>query len=354
MERMPRKIALIGLGVLPVFAVPGMGFRDVWEAACVYGACIAVMFRLGSWWFRIFLAAAVMALLRHPTMDALYATAMIIIFLGAGTLFMDARESGVISCIRIPCMVMAGVVLLQWAHILPVFFNRPCGFFNPDAAGVFFALCLPAFFSGKARYLTPLIVICIFLSRTTTGFAATIAGFAVFAAILHPGLLVYAAAPVMAVCAIWGVFIDPFAKTLSCHRWMVWKQVLLTFRSEYLGRGLGSFKHTFGNFIAAHPVLHKKYYACAHNEYLQAGYEMGIQTVMVVAAFLAVYGVRTIRNRDRMTTSHAQAAAGVAVVAVSCMGWFTLHIAPLALVSMAWIAMWIKGFDRIDPETEVV
>jgi len=78
----------------------------------------------------------------------------------------------------------------------------------------------------------------------------------------------------------------------------------------------------------------------AHNEYIQTGFEMGLQTVALIAAYLVWFGVMVWRRTLRSAPCALRiVASGMAALAVSCLGWHTFHIAPLALLGAAWLGM---------------
>jgi O-antigen ligase len=130
---------------------------------------------------------------------------------------------------------------------------------------------------------------------------------------------------------------DPLANTRNDLRWPLWAHILQAVDSAPLGRGLGSFREIFPYFIAGDPRVAANW-EFAHNEYLQALFEMGVQTLLFLTVFLVSLGHSITRCTGR-TENGVRIAAGLAATALSCVGWFTFHEAPLALVGCAWLGM---------------
>jgi len=359
-----KTIAVALLATMPLLAMFSGVARDGWELMSIYGAGMAWSFLLRSWWWRGFLCLALAQLVWRPTGASMSAFAMICLFLGAAQVFSGSEPEEVSACIRISALAVGVLMLLQEAGVIPPYnpFGRPGGFFNPDAAGVYLALCLPAFLGGeKGRTLK--IIFCatvaggIFLAGSTTAMASAAAAVVTYYVLEGRLSRVLAAALVVIVGSV--VFItkiDPIQSTLSEPRWQVWRHVVRTYPSAPLGRGLGSFREIFPYFVSAdrrlstiEPVMtpdgrkklrFKTTWLQAHNEYLQAGFEMGIQGIVLILGFFVSFTVTAMRLRGALSLEARQAGAGIAALAVSCLGWFTLHIAPLALVSMAWLGIW--------------
>ena len=118
--------------------------------------------------------------------------------------------------------------------------------------------------------------------------------------------------------------------------------------SEMWGRGLGSWSSVFPFFASGvrrlgdlketgGQTILTNYFAQAHNEYVQAGFELGIQTVILMAAFLMFVAVSIW-----LGWVSPAVAAGMAALLVSCCGVFVFHVVSSALIGVAWLAMWEK------------
>lgn len=372
--RARHNIALAALVGMPLFATPWWDFRHGWELLAIWLAAIAFSFWLRCWWWRIFLWLALIQALLHPAAVSYKSLAMIAIFLGAAQVFSKADPDNLMDLIGISALAHVALMVLQYAGIVPTFAARPAGFFNPDAAGVFLALCLPVFFRGRVRkkrtflawrypseslcwwHLLPLVLVALVATQTTTGAAAAAAAIMAYVFLrarrLRAGLILAVVAGLS--LFVWRV--DPLQSTLNHPRWLVWQHTVRTFQSELWGRGLGSYGEIFPFFMSGDSRLTNAYEAGevhglrivklsvsweqAHNEYLQTGFEMGIPAMALVAIYPVWVGIAAWRRRKMLLHEARLAACGIAATAISCMGWHTFHIAPLALVGCAWLGMW--------------
>lgn len=140
-------------------------------------------------------------------------------------------------------------------------------------------------------------------------------------------------------------FIDPLHNLIDCSRWQIWSRIIHSFPSEPWGQGLGSFKQFFPLLYPDTSMVHVTE---AHNEYLQAGFEMGVFAMVLIFAYLISGFYKVWKKRDHLTQNHCQAVAGFTILALSCAGFHVFHIPPLALLGAAWLGQ----FERFFSETE--
>lgn len=354
------------LALMPVLAIPTWICREGWEIMCIWAAGLAWSFFLRSWWMRVFMWLALLQLIWHPAAVSYKQFFMVAIFLGAAQVFSEIDPERILALIRIAALGLMGLMAFQLMGLIPVYtaYGKASGFFNPDAAGVFLALCMPAFFSGRVGWrgfylpwpcFLPILFGWIWITECTT---AMITAFAVIAVGLFlwgtdlrgqarmKGLLILTAL-IGANVVLWSR--DIAGDIAGDPRWIVWQHTARTYESAPFGRGLGSFSQTFAFFTSSDARVGAGVsWQHAHNEYLQAGFEMGVHTLVFVGAFLVWTVASAWRRRRRLGTHGMAALAGIAGLCMSSLGWFTLHIAPLALVSMAWIGVWAgdTGKDR--------
>ncbi len=148
--------------------------------------------------------------------------------------------------------------------------------------------------------------------------------------------------------SVWIWKVDPMRSILSDPRFVAWKHAAWSMRSELWGRGLGSWEKIFPLLASGDSrlgrveptskgIVANDVFAQAHNEYIQMAFELGIHVFIFLILFSVFTFIAVIRGR-----ASPYAAAGMTAVMVSCLGFFTLHIPPTALLGMAWMGMWEK------------
>lgn len=351
---------LILLAAIPylmfcVIPVHGMEFRFSWQLASIWLGGIAFCAFLSSWWLRLFFLFALFKTATiGPIMDAYISLMMIAIFFAAIEGYKRIDERKILAC-----MCIAAGALLIWIGVQKLGFVFPEGFsgpFNCNAAGIFLALTLPAFFHKKRFYAVPFIFIGIAVIGASTGFMAAIASIFV-AGCLYKKLdrktkilillIIY-------ICAeLWCWKIDPIKNIDKYPRLTAWKHAVWSLRSEGFGRGLGSWKMQFPLLVSGEKSLGTvtnedgkitmiNVMAQAHNEYVHIGFELGLHTVLLIGLFLLSAAIIICCGG-----ASPHAAGGFTALAVSCFGWHVFHIAPLALLGCAWLGIWMKGIKTV-------
>jgi hypothetical protein len=345
-----RHTLLFSLPGLMLFIIPveGASLRLSWQLGAIWLAAGAFTLFLSSWWLRLFWLLALGQIIFGGRVLTSYITLMMIaIFLSACEGFSRIRPRRVLPWIGAGGAVLSIWIALQALGAVPKW--RPAevaaGPFNIDAASVMLALCLPAFFIRPWGWAALGIGAALAACRATTGFVAALAAGAVWLLLsdLPRVRKLQIAAGAAAVCVAFFTFVDPIGTTLNERRWTAWKYSVLTFLSDWNGRGLGSYAQIFPYFAANDEVFTgkgKHAWVQAHNEYLQTGFEMGLQATALLLAYVAAFGAWLWGMRKRMTEDRRRIAAGMTALVVSCLGWHTFHIAPLALVGVAWIGLW--------------
>jgi len=312
---------------------------------------------------------ALAQVIAHGAVITAYMSLVLIgIFLAAAQGFSGLGAKGVLNAICVAGLLLSLWVLLQAADILPRFSlgESGAGPFNKNAASVFLALCMIAFFRGPiwpgrgwfaTRYpskpvcwwhLLPLIVIGLATCRSTTGVMAALASIIVLVPLSRMRRRMIAAISIVTVLfsAWFFIKVDPLQGTITNDRWQAWKHVAWSFRSEALGRGLKSFAEEFPLMVSGDPRLARQYWAHAHNEYLQTGFEMGVPAMILIAAYPVWVVIAAWQRRKTLSREGRLAAAGIAALAVSCMGWHVFHIPPLALAGCAWLGIGRKEISQ--------
>lgn len=345
---LPAATAALMLAIIPAEQVY---LRFSWQLASLWLAALVFCAWLTNGWRRLFFLLALLAVVRHgPVLTAYIQLLMIAVFLAAAEGFKRMPPAHIFNALAAGAGLLCAWIFAQrlgWVSTFDLG-RAGAGPFNINAAAVYLALCLPALFRNRwwrfsvfqinARWLLPVVIAGLVLCRSTTGFCAALASAGVYAITGSiDRRLIPAAAGAAALVVVFFIWFDPIAAVFTDVRWQAWALIARTSWQVPWGQGLGSFYDIFGR-IAADPDL-GGVWRQAHNEYLQAAWEMGL----AAGALLAVYPLRVLiaawRRRKSITATQRLAAAGIAAVAVSCLGWHTMHIAPLALAAMAWIGL---------------
>lgn len=349
MQRSVKRALPAALALLPLCLVPGAaGLRFGWQLASLWAAAALFAVWLESWWLRAFFAlCAVHVFIRGPVATAYLQLLLIAVYLAAVKGFAAAEPWRVRCGLLASAVLLCGWIAAQRLGAMPEldfpYPIRAAGPFNPNAAAVLLVLCLPAFFTPAGRWLLPIPLAGLFACGSVTGMAAGFAAAAVWAV---TGENRKAAAAVLAVAAALLalfaalVLADPSDLVLGNARWHAWGRILQSAPDALLGRGPGSFAAVFPLLTASDPLLAAEgVWTAAHNEYLQALFELGLPGLALIGAFLALQIRRfwIIARSRGLTADERRCAAGLAAVAVSCAGWHTFHIAPLALAGCAWL-----------------
>jgi len=339
--------------VFCIVPVPGISLRLSFQLASIWLAAAVFTSVLTSWWWRAFFVLALaQAVSEAPALHVYMPLLMIAVFLAAAQGFSKIRHVQVMNAMRVAALMLTAWIVLQRLGAVTDFNmgNQVAGPLNADAAGVFLALCLPAFIRYGLIPLAAVVVIGLFLCASTTAMIAASTGIVFFIFLWRwPGVtdsggrFAIRAISLMVVIAGMMVFFqifDPIENTLQCPRWQAWKHIAWSFRSEAFGRGLGSFQDIFPLLISGDARLSSMgWWKHAHNEYLQAAFEMGLQVMVLIVAYLLAFGYRAWQIRKSLSREQCTVIAGITTLAVSCLGWHTFHVAPLALLGVAWLGL---------------
>jgi O-antigen ligase len=365
-----RHIVLLAIPGLMLCLVPidGIDLRFGWQLASIWLAGVAFMAFLSSWWWRIFFYMVLLqTIIAGPVAVSYIQLLLIGIFLAAAEKSSRMDTGKIMDALCVGGLILCGWIFLQHLGILGTFGKSYiAGPFNINAASVFLALCLIAFFRDRYRWVfIPVVFAGLFLCRSTTGMIAALAGCIVFLLFSKLSTRRLAAVGIagMLLAGVFFIKIDPAKTIITSPRWSAWRHVVLSYRSAPLGRGLGSFAQLFPLMTLSDPnlcptgltlmdgktrVMTTKWpvWNNAHNEYLQAGFEIGLQAVALIVAYLICLLWAALRMRKTITDNQRLALSGMTVLFVSCLGWNTFHIAPLALAGCAWLGVAHKEIGR--------
>ena len=358
-ERFARILLLTSLPGLMFCIIPvhGTEFNLSWQLASVWLGGLAFTALLTGWWLRVFWLICLAVTMIHfpPVYDAYISLITVAVFLAAVEGFSRIDGEKEMDAICIAAIALLCWMLAQRAGWATAWFGvRSVGPFNPDAGGVFLALCLPACLRGKWMLLAPFIVCGLVVSGTTTGAMAALAGMAVYLylTVADKRKIIAWGAALAVLAGVWFWKVDSLDNMVKCNRWIAWKHAAWSMRSEMLGRGMGSWEVVFPLLASGDTRLGtvnnengkiemNNVFCQAHNEYVQAAFELGVQTFALIGAFLIFVAVCILRK-----SVSAEVAAGMTALAISCFGWHVFHIPPVALLGCAWLGMWQRRVER--------
>jgi len=358
-----------------IIPVDGTVLRFSWQMAALWMGGLAFTAILTSLWFRAFWLCALFVTATSawpPNYEAYLSLLTVAVFLTAAEGFSRIDPKKTMAAMRIAAFALLAWIILQEAGLLRTWFApRNAGPFNPNTGGVFLALCLPAFMTGKWWWTVPVMAMGIVITATTTAMLAAVAGTIVYLWIsertaistfftepTNRKIMVLLALVVVIVLApvVWFAKVDSLESVIGCDRWVAWKHAAMSMQAEMYGRGLGSWESVFPLLTSGTPGLNTSgaVFMQAHNEYVQTAFELGIQTLALVVAFLltAIGRIRKGAGVDlnlspwKPCPLSAQIAAGLAILVVSCAGVFIFHVAPTALLGVAWLGMFEVRFKK--------
>jgi len=247
-----RHILLLAIPGLMLWIIPShsIDFRFGWQIVSIWLVAVAFMVFLTSWWWRIFFYMALLQIIIAGPVAVSYIQLLLIgIFLAAAEGFSRIETGSIMDMFCVAALILSCWIILQHMGILGTFGKSYiAGPFNINAASVFLALCLPAFFRSRYRWVfIPVVFAGLFLCRSTTGMVAALSGCFVFILFSNYSMRRLAAIGIagMLLAGIFFIKIDPAKTIITSPRWSAWKHVVWSYRSAPLGRGLGSFAQTF-------------------------------------------------------------------------------------------------------------
>ena len=187
-------------------------------------------------------------------------------------------------------------------------------------------ICLPAFLVLK-RWKILLILIPIagmILAKQFLGIIAFGAGAIFYLAVAHR--MYWPVIPAIAGAVLWYKFIDEAFPSLRLY---VWKQAIAAWYQHWiLGAGIGHWKVVF-----AQPMkIDGCRWMTTHNEFLQMLFEVGIAAPLILIGYLT-------EILGKVTRKHTLPLSALVIAAVHCAASFPMHIAPIAMIIVTWLAI---------------
>lgn len=329
--------------VASVVRFPADDFRlemlFLFKAALAVG--LAVSIARSNPWLGLFVALAAVSHF-YPAYDRASHQAFEMVLYGAAW-FVVVRDvfgrrhlSTLLDAICIVAAINALYTVLQVFNIDPLF--RPvhggtddveAGLMgNVNFSSALFAMSFPAFLRRGRYWGLVFILFGLLATRTSLGPVSVAVGW-VFWMALRGKIFVSLCLSVGAVLLYAGLVDMPGFERLG-----VWQQGLSAWSERpIMGYGLGHWPLIFSK-----PMVTGTVWVQAHNEFLQALFEMGSGFLLIAAGYYFRFA-KKLKARAKPQGSMTIAATGIVVVTVNALGNFPFHIATTAMLAVTWLAI---------------
>jgi len=231
----------------------------------------------------------------------------------------------------------------QWLDIPTVMRSKVSHYYlglmgNPNEASALAAFCFPAVLRRKRWYFFPIIPGSLILSKCAGGILAASVGLGVFWLYVRPDikgrmniyhfhlaetLFVVMGGVSLCLYVFSGNNLDTYIQRLEA-----WKIGLSVYKKRwFLGYGIGHWKLMF-----LKPMINGLRWHFAHNEYVQALFEMGIAFPIILLGYVSTI-VRRLKTLPMLPV------VAIAVIATNTFFNFSMHIAPTAYVAVTWLGL---------------
>lgn len=322
-----------------IIRVPVDNYRLLFTALFMVSATavVAVMlFRVNPWVASFLMLAQVS--MYYPSYTTHSHLAFQVVFYGA-TLYavlvlLAPSERPVLDAICVIALVNVAVLLFQVLGVSPtdgsysVIFlggknHAPVGLMdNQNSLSALLSFCLPAFFRRAWWWLLPAVILGLIGAQSFGGVlaAAAVTVFYVSRKLGNWKAPVFAC---MGGVILYAVFVDPPSVSVRGGFWAG----IITMVPEHwvFGRGIGHFK------VYA-PVTSAGRWLYAHNEVLQAVFELGVGALVFIIGYLTRF-FRKCRGSSLIAQS------GLIAVFTNSLVNFPLHLGVTALIAIVWASI---------------
>lgn len=348
-----------------VIPVPGMAFRFSWQLVSLFAIALCFSFWLRSWWLRLFFLVVTVQVAFHPLVITNYVDLLLVGgFMAAAQKFSTMNLDRVFTAMVVAIGLLAVWILLQKTGLTDPYLlsvlpggikTYTVGVFNPNYTGCFLAMCIPGIYGligdrMSGRLLVLLIPVLpagliLVLTKTTTAAVAAFASGMIYlflSGIVRKKDRLFVVLMVLAIFFVSVMALDPPWNRIfgGSTRVQTWKTTSAMVWNEPAGYGLGSFADIFP--LTTMPDA-KRVFLDAHNEYVQAAFEFGLQGFLLIVAFVVsvFYRAMTWSRQDYQPEEGAVVLSGLISVLVCAGGVSVFHVAPTALISCAWIGLYL-------------
>jgi hypothetical protein len=205
---------------------------------------------------------------------------------------------------------------------------------NQNSGSALLALCFPAFLRGKWKWLSPLIVLGLFLTKSSGGMVAVAVGFGFYALVTveQRKFLFPIGMGIVLMVALFIGFFDEFDS--RAIRLNVWNHAWEVFKDNWVvGCSIGRWKTEF-----IYLVVHKGFpegFVRLHSTILQSMMEMGIGFLIILIWYLA----NIIRRSWKSLATLVIPLTAIIIIMVNGSVNFLIRIAPNAAIVIVWLAI---------------
>lgn len=259
--------------------------------------------------------------------------------------YQEIEEQKKLFFIRISALLLCSYILIQklgYYELKTRGLIVCLGNFNPTTAGIYLALCFPAFLRKKWWTCLFFIGFGLYEANSLTAYIVVLLSLFIFFYSIKEISYLHILAIILFLS--FGLFlynnnyIAIFQKEIQNNtRWSVWNIGLQASGDQLFGRGLGSWKILFPYFTDDHRL----WWSNAHNEYIQGFFEYGIQFVVFFVLFLCSFIYHFFKGHLNNYT-----AIGMITIFVTCFAYPVIRIVPLALLCFIWLGMYFQEIEE--------
>jgi len=293
-------LSLIPLLMFCIYPVTGLTFRASWRFSFVIlgGMLFAASLLTNIWLQAFWLLLLSRTAATRPVINSYVAIG----YIAVGLLIIENIKN-IDKDLIWNSMCIAALFLVAWAGLQRFgqyreLFSIYCvdkptqhttlafGCFNANSGSVFLALCLPAFFRKWWFVFLLVIVPGLYFAGSLTGCLAALSAVIIYiiANKSHEKIILLLLLIVLIAGGIHLYKIKPYEEIKNSDRLQVWTIAAKDYAKNYIempcGKGLGSWEYLFPYCTESQ----KLWWADAHNEYIQIGFEVG--PVILILIFL--------------------------------------------------------------------
>lgn len=309
------------------------------------------MFFLKNWWLKGFLVWSLIATIHNYNKWSFLVLHTIVLMMVFYQILCDnlnhKNSVYLLNVICVLALLQTTLMILQYYDIWFLFRPKTIGtrplvgfLANPNHAGAFLALSLPAFFRRKWIWLIPIVLLGLVMADSTGAMIAATIGTMAFVWFIVPSKR-WLFVPLVLLAGAGVIWKYDLSAIFSINaRFQAWKGILTDYipLKWFMGWGLGQFKVSFPKiyqlFISGYPSTTSRW-EYAHNEFIQLWAEWGIIGLGMVLGYLGHQCIKFIQNRKTLIGLIVFSGVVIAVVNANVNFLFHLSICIVPIIYLA-------------------